>query len=124
MSGHIRHGGGSVRPYLYGDRSVARLISEAFGGEQLERLESAGGAHVEARIGDSVLVLEECESWPATQPRQSTYVYLPDVDGAFARAVALGAQVITAPEDKPYRERACALRDGFGNTWYIATYMG
>jgi PhnB protein len=115
---------GSVRPYLFGDRSVARFISQALAGEELERLESGRGAHVEMRIGDSALVLEECEDWPAAQLRQCTYVYLPDVDAAFARAVALGAEVISEPEDKPYQERACALRDGYGNTWYVATYNG
>jgi PhnB protein len=124
MSGHIRHGAGSVRPYLYGDRSVARFVIEALAGEELERLEGARGAHVELRVGDSALVVEECEDWPAGHPRQFTYVYVPDVDGVFARAVALGAEVISEPEDKAYQERACALRDGYGNTWYIATYIG
>jgi PhnB protein len=103
---------------------VARLILEAFEGEELERLTSATGAHVEIKLGDSVLVLEEAESWPTTQPRQYTYVYLQDVDAAFASAIMLGAEVIAEPADKPYQERTCALRDGFGNTWYLATYLG
>jgi PhnB protein len=123
MSGHIRHGVGAVRPYLYGDRSVTRFIIEALAGVELERLESGGGAHVELRVGDSALVVEECEDWPATHLRQSTYAYVPDVDAAFARAVALGAEVVSEPENKPYQERACALRDGYGNTWYLATYQ-
>jgi PhnB protein len=124
MNEHIRHGIGSVRPYLYGDRSVASFIAAAFAGEELERLESGGGAHVEIRVGDSVLVLEEGDNWPTSHPRQSTYVYVSDVDAAFARALAFGAEAISPPEDKPYRERACGLRDGYGNTWYVATYIG
>jgi PhnB protein len=115
---------GAVRPYLYGDSTVARFIAEALGAEETERLESAGGFHVEARVGDSMLVLEECEDWPATQARQSTYVYVPDVDAAFAKAVAIGAEVIEAPQDKPYQERGCGLKDAFGNTWDLATYTG
>ena len=99
-------------------------MAEVFGGEELERIESGGGFHIEAKVGDAILVLETRENWPATQLRQSTYVYVPDVDAAFARAVAGGADVIAPPEDKPYQERACALRDGFGNTWYVSTYVG
>lgn len=124
MSGHMRHGMGAVRPYLYGDASVARFIREALDGEELERLANPHGAHVEARVGDSMIVLEERDDWPATTVRQSVYVYVPDVDAAFAKAVALGAAVLAPPEDKPYRERACGLKDAFGNTWYLSTYVG
>jgi PhnB protein len=124
MNGYVRHGMGAVRPYLYGNSAVARFIAEVFEAEELERLESRGGFHIEARIGDSTLVLETRENWPATLVRQSTYVYVPDVDAAFAKAVALGAEVVTVPENKPYHERACGLKDGFGNTWYVATFRG
>lgn len=122
MNGYLRHGMGAVRPYLYGNLAVARFIAEVFDAEALERLESPGGFHIEARIGDSMLVLEVREDWPTTLVRQSTYVYVPDVDAAFAKAVALGAEVITVPENKPYHERACEVKDAFGNTWYVATF--
>jgi PhnB protein len=124
MNGHMRHGMGAVRPYLYGDSAVAQFIADVFEAEELERLESRGGFHIEAQIGDSMLVLEVREDWPATLVRQSIYVYVPDVDTAFAKAVALGAEVIAAPQDKPYDERACGLKDAFGNTWYVATFTG
>jgi PhnB protein len=71
-----------------------------------------------------MLVLETREDWPATRVRQAVYVYVPDIDAAFARAVALGAEVIEAPQDKPYQERACSVKDRFGNTWYVSTYTG
>ncbi len=40
------------------------------------------------------------------------------------RALEMGAASIAAPEDKPYQERACGVRDSFGNAWYISTYVG
>ena len=55
---HIRHGAGSVRPYLYGNLDLADLIKRAFDAEELERLPTPGGFHIEARIGDSMVVLE------------------------------------------------------------------
>src|SRR4051812_24482631 len=61
---YARHGGGAVRPYLYGDASGIDFISEVFGAEMVEKLASGpSGFHVEARIGDSVLVLETSEAW-------------------------------------------------------------
>jgi PhnB protein len=36
----------------------------------------------------------------------------------------MGATSVSAPENKPYQERACGVRDSFGNTWYISTYIG
>jgi uncharacterized glyoxalase superfamily protein PhnB len=34
-----------------------------------------------------------------------------------------GAEEIAPPEDKPYGERTAGVKDGFGNTWWIATYQ-
>ena len=122
---HIRHGGGSVRPYLYGNLDLPDLIRHAFGAEELERLESAKGFHIEAKIGDSMVVLEVGEFPPHVQPKPaSIYVYVPDVDAAYKRALEAGATSIALPEDKPYRERAAGVKDSFGNTWYIATFTG
>jgi PhnB protein len=120
-----RHGRGVVRPYLYGDLSVIDFIEQVFGAEIVEKLGAGGsGFHVEARIGDSMLVLEACDAWSSPKPPQHVYVYVEDVDATYAKAMAAGATSISAPEQKPYRERACGLRDGFGNTWYVATFTG
>jgi PhnB protein len=122
---HIRHGAGSVRPYLFGNLDLADLIKRAFDAEELERLPTAGGFHIEARIGDSMVVLE-VGNFPAhIKPTPaSIYVYVADVDRAYRRALEAGAISIAAPEDKPYQERAAGVKDSFGNTWYIATYTG
>lgn len=124
---HIRHGMGAVRPYLYGDLETIEFVVEVFGAILLERSENLGespGFHVEARIGDSVVVIEASDAWVNPPRPQAVYVYVPDVDDAFIRAIAMGATLLGDVEDKPYQERACAVRDPFGNTWYIATYTG
>ena len=38
-----------------------------------------------------------------------------DLDGAFARLQAAGAEVVQEPIDQPYGVRACAFRDPAGN---------
>src|SRR5271167_1749840 len=124
-SKHIRHGVGSVRPYLYGHLDMLELVRRAFGAVELERLEAGNkGFHVEAKIGDSMIVMEVSDPpHPSAKPA-SIYVYVDDVDAAYQRALASGATSITAPEDKPYQERAAGVKDSFGNIWYIATYTG
>ena len=124
---HIRHGMGAVRAYLYGDLDTIPFVVAVFGALILERSENLGespGFHVEVQIGDSVVVIEASDAWVNPPRPQAVYVYVPDVDDAFIRAIAMGATLLGDIEDKPYQERACAVRDPFGNTWYIATYTG
>jgi len=121
---HIRHGVGSVRPYLYGRLDMLELVKRAFGAVELEHLPVGKGAHVEAKIGDSMIVMEVSDPpHPGGQPA-SIYVYIDDVDAAYQRALAAGATSVAAPEDKPYQERAAGVKDSFGNIWWIATYTG
>jgi uncharacterized glyoxalase superfamily protein PhnB len=48
--------------------------------------------------------------------------YVPDVDQTHRRALENGAQLLHEPMEMDYGERASAVRDPFGNNWYIATY--
>ncbi|MGA7873788.1 MAG: VOC family protein [Candidatus Binatus sp.] len=103
---------------------MLELVKRAFGAVELQRLGVGRGFHVEAKIGDSMVVMEVCDPpHPGGKPA-SIYVYVDDVDAAYQRALAAGATSITAPEDKPYQERAAGVKDSFGNIWYIATYTG
>ena len=121
---HIRHGVGSVRPYLYGRLDMLELVKRAFGAVELEHLPVGKGAHVEAKIGDSMIVMEVSDPPHPSGKPASIYVYVDDVDAAYQRALAAGATSMAAPEDKPYRERAAGVKDSFGNIWWIATYTG
>ena len=121
---HIRHGIGSVRPYLYGDLKVPELVKHAFGAQELERLPVGNGFHIEARIGDSMIVIEAGDPPHPGGTRASIYVYVEDVDAAYKRALETGATSIAEPANKPYQERAAGVTDSYGNTWWLATYMG
>ena len=121
---HIRHGIGSVRPYLYGDLKVPELVKHAFGSQELERLPAGNGYHIEAKIGDSMIVLEAGDPPHPDGTRASIYVYVEDVDAAYKRALEAGATSVAAPADKPYQERTASVKDTYGNTWWLATYTG
>ena len=123
---HVRHGFGTVRPYLYGAYELPAFLEEVFGAQEIERHEAEDrrAAHVELVIGDSALVVEAGELPPGVNPTAaSVYVYVEDVDAVYRCALEAGAEAIAAPEDKPYGERGCGFA-AYGNTWWVATHLG
>ena len=120
---YIRQGMGAVRAYLYGNADLPEFVRQVFGGEEVERADyDDQSAHVEMRIADSVLVIEAGVTHE-TATRASVYVYVPDVDAAYQRALQLGATSVAEPADKPYGDRNAGVRDSFGNTWWIGTHL-
>ena len=112
---HIRHGVGSVRPYLYGRLDMLELVKRAFGAVELERLEVGKGFHVEAKIGDSMVVMEVSDPpHPGGKPA-SIYVYVDDVDASYQRALAAGAAQVHPPSDYAWKPRTSCVRDPSGN---------
>ena len=121
---YIRHGRGTVRPYIYGNLELPDFVKQVFGAEELERSGNrAEGFHVEMQLGDSVIVLETGHFEPTT-PRSSVYVYVPDVVATYERAIQAGATSVEEPSDKPYQERGAGIKDSFGNIWWLGTYTG
>jgi PhnB protein len=120
---HIRNGLGAVRPYVFGPPSLVPFLEATFSAEVVER--SPDGGEVELRIGDSAIALALGVEFPeGVATRASIYVYVEDADAAYEQALRNGATPVSAPEDKPYGERAGGVRDSFGNVWFIATYRG
>lgn len=119
---HVRHGFGTVRPYVYGGLDVAKFAAEVLGGVELVRHAFSDSAfHLEYQIGDSVLVLEASDPPHASATASSVYVYVEDVDAVFLQAMVFGAVSIAKPADQPYGERVAGVQDSFGNTWWLAT---
>lgn len=121
---HIRNGRGAVRPFVYGRLDLLDFVRQVFGAVELERNKIDKGFHVQAQIGDSVVVLSAMEPPYAEATRASIYVYVDDVDATFERAIAAGASSLGKPTERPFQERTAAVKDAFGNVWYLATYTG
>jgi PhnB protein len=122
---YIRNGFSNVRPYIFGRLDLIDFVKRVFGAEELGRYKLKEQAfHIEAKVGDSVIVMEVAEPAHPTAIKNSIYVYVEDVDAAYRRAIDAGATSISGPKDQPYQERSCGVRDTFGNIWYIATYTG
>jgi PhnB protein len=120
----VRNGIGTVRPFVYGGLDLLDFVKSVFNAAELERNALPAGFHVQARIGDSVVVLSAMEPPYAKATRASIYVYVDDVDEAYQRAIAAGASSLGTPVDRPFQERTASVQDSFGNVWYLATYTG
>ncbi|MGE3852631.1 MAG: VOC family protein [Planctomycetota bacterium] len=120
---HVPTGFSALTPYLQleGAAGFISFAQAAFGATI--RMKHADGdtlIHGEVVIEGCVLELSEARpEWPAT--RSALHLYVPDCDAAHARAVAAGAAEVHAPMDQPYGERSSAVRDRWGNDWFIAT---
>ena len=124
----------SLTPYLIVDGADRALswYSLAFGARELMRLKAPEGrvGHAEMEIGDSrIMLADEAPEHDAKAPGAfggspvSLHLYVPDVDTTIAKAVAIGAEVKSQPEDKFYGDRMGSLLDPFGHTWHIATHV-
>jgi PhnB protein len=126
---YIAKGLNNVNAYLHPLRAepVIAFLKRAFGAQELGKYASPDGVvhHAEIRVGDSVVEMGEphgphskYEPMPAM-----FYVYVPDCDAVYRRALVAGAKSIQEPTDHPYGDRSGGVTDSFGNTWYIATHV-
>ncbi len=124
----------TVTPHLVcqGAADAIEFYKKAFGAEELRRLPGPEGKllHAMMRIGDSaVMLVDEFPQWGSFGPKSlkgspvTIHLCVENVDGAFERAVAAGANSIMAPEDMFWGDRYCVLEDPFGHHWSIATHI-
>jgi PhnB protein len=99
-------------------------VKNGFGAVEVERNTVSGGFQVQARIGDSIVVMAAMDPPYQAATKASIYVYVDDVDATYARAIAAGGDGTVRPTDRPYQERSATVKDSFGNIWHIATYKG
>jgi len=117
----------SVQPYLHlrEAHKMIPFLETAFGAEAMGVHKSPEGVvlHGTIRIGNATLEIDEAHGEFQPMPCHLR-VYVPDTDAAYARALQAGATSIEAPRNAPYGDRAAGVKDAFGNSWFIATYLG
>ena len=77
--------------------------------------------HAQMKIGDSMVMVGDAENMP--ELKGAIYLYVPDADAAYDRAVKAGASSVIEPEDQFYGDRMGGVKDPFGNTWWFATHI-
>ena len=112
----------TVTPYLVVPDADAEMhfLTTAFGATEVSCQRNGDGAvmHAELEIGDSLVMLGQASGeWKALSA--ALYLWVPDVDATYARALDAGATSQSAPEDKPYGHRNAGVVDKNGITWWI-----
>ncbi len=113
-----------ITPYLLVDDAdgVIAFLQAGLGGKVHSRHDRpAGGVrHASVEVcGERVMVSDAQASFPALPAM--LYVYVDDVDAAFARMLAAGGSEVMPPYDADYGDRNAGVRDPGGNIWWIAS---
>jgi PhnB protein len=130
----VPEGHHTVTPHLILDNAAEAIewYKKAFGAEEVARAAGPDGKimHAEIRIGDSLIMMNDAMGG-ARGPKAmggspaSLWIYVPDCDALFERAVAAGAQVPPGPmgqvADQFWGDRVGAISDPHGYHWTIAT---
>lgn len=113
----------TVTPYLVVPDADAELafLKAAFGAAEVQCHRRADDTvmHAEVKIGDSMVMLGQAGG-PWKPLPAAIYLWIPDVDATYARALAAGASSACTPEDKPYGHREAGVIDPNGVTWWLA----
>ncbi|HEU5148720.1 MAG TPA: VOC family protein [Chryseosolibacter sp.] len=122
----VPEGHHTVTPYLVADNAQGLLdfIQNAFNGNITFVTKTGDGKimHATVTIGDSiVMVADTMEGMEAHTAM--LYLYLEDVDKVFKQAVQAKGTPVREPVTEFYGDRAGAVKDQWGNLWWIATHV-
>jgi len=118
----------TIAPYIIVPRAAAFIdfLKEAFDGTERFRVPIEGSnliMHAEVAIGNSIIELADANEKVPPAPA-AIHLYFDDADSVFARAIDAGATSIYKVGDHVSGDRQGAVRDPFGNLWYIAMIQG
>lgn len=114
----------TLTPYLVVPDADAeiRFLRAVFGATERSCQRNPDGSvmHAEIDVGNSLVMLGQAGATWKPLPA-ALYAWVPDVDAAYARALAAGGTSESAPEDKPYGHRNAGVIDQNGVTWWIGS---
>jgi PhnB protein len=113
----------TVMPYLILQNEAAfiEFMKTVFGAE--EGYKAMRDEHVimhgEVTVGGSTIMFADATDAFGVRPA-GMFIYVPDADTTYRKALEAGAKSIMEPADQPYG-RSCGIRDPFGNDWWPTT---
>jgi PhnB protein len=114
----------TVTPYLTVDNAAALIdfLKRAFNASEYHVVRGPDGSvgHADLLIGDSHVMIGQS---PGNDLRAMIYMYVPDADAMYRQAIAAGGESIHEMATHFYGDRHGAVRDSFGNQWWIATHV-
>ena len=109
-----------------------KFYKKAFGAKEMEifpSLNGKGTMHATMKIGNSIMMMgdersnQNCRSAESLGSSPvSFYIYVPNVDDVFRKAVEAGAEITMPLDDMFWGDRCGTVKDPFGYSWMIATH--
>src|SRR5215468_10380215 len=116
----------TVTPFLVANDAAAlvEFAKRAFDAKVVVEMRDPKGAimHAELEIGDSRIMLGQASEQHKAMPC-GIYLYVPDVDATYKKAIAAGATSTMEPANQFYGDRNGGVRDQNGNMWWIGTHV-
>jgi uncharacterized glyoxalase superfamily protein PhnB len=116
----------TVTPYLVADdaKKLIEFVTRAFDAKVLEEMRREDGSimHAELQIGDSRVMLGQSSEQHKAMPC-GIYLYVPDTDATYKKALAAGGISTMEPADMFYGDRNAGVKDQNGNSWWIGTHV-
>ncbi len=109
-------------------KAATEFYKDALGASNIQVMESDTGwvMHGEMTLGDSVVFFNDEADFvprkaPTTTESVAFYIYVPDVDASYKKAVASGMTSISEPETMFWGDRTAVVSDPFHYTWTFST---
>ncbi|MCP3467541.1 glyoxalase/bleomycin resistance/extradiol dioxygenase family protein [Bradyrhizobium sp. CCGUVB23] len=117
----------TVTPYLVvdGAEKVIHFMKDAFGAQPVfEPMMRPDGKvmHAEYKIGSSIVMIADA-SERARATSTMLYLYVPNVDAVYQKAIKAGGTALMEPTDQFYGDRSGGVKDPAGNHWHIGTHI-
>jgi PhnB protein len=114
----------TIGPYIIVPRAgeFVEFLANAFHGTESFRVPIEGSElimHAEVQIGNSVIELADANEQIPAAP-MAIHLYVQDAHASFKRAIEAGATSIYEVGEHVSGDTQGAVRDPFGNLWYIA----
>lgn len=103
---------------------LLKFLVQVFDAKEVNRMQLPDGQimHADVMIGDSHIMIGHAmdeSGFPGM-----VYMYFPDCDAVYQRAIDAGATSMREPQDEAFGDRTAGVRDPFGNHWGLATHIG
>ena len=126
MTKAIPEGFHTITPFIMvkGARRVVEFMKKAFDAEIVSSLDHPDSTpwHAQLKIGDSMIMIGDTMGEHPDAPC-SVYLYVPDVDAVYKKALAAGGRTLMEPEDQFYGDRSGGVKDPVGNIWWLGTHI-
>jgi PhnB protein len=116
----------SVTPFLMvrNASGLIEFLKKTFDGKLTYILKDDNDqiVHSTVTVGNSIIMI--CDAMDNMEPQPGIlYVYLENADEVFQKALQAKAIKIHEPTNEFYGDRAGAVKDEWGNVWWIATHV-